>query len=283
MRMTVAAWSVLAVVAGSTWVIAQDKHPDVERMQGRWEVVELVEDGKVIPPEAIKEWLPSGGKLEIVDNAIIFQSPADGKRHVKLFSVDATQSPKGLDIVTKEGKDASGIVRFEEKQVVLCLADGDASRPTEFSAKEGSKRLLMTLARPESAAPTKSPTAVPTRTSPGIAAKPLTDPEVQGLLKGSWRYLDDAGALYVTFSDEGRFSTVREVKELRLFQKAFVQTPVSSGTWTMKDGQLNLRITASVHPDRVNHTFPFSIRSISQKDFIFVDYLGRVGQATRVR
>ena len=45
-------------------VVAADKDSDLKQFQGKWEVVELVEDGKVIPREAIKEWLPSGGQFE---------------------------------------------------------------------------------------------------------------------------------------------------------------------------------------------------------------------------
>jgi len=188
------AWGVVGLLVGGPVLDAHEQSPDVARMQGRWEVVELVEDGKVIPKEAIKEWLPSGGKLEIADNAIIFQSPADGKRHVKLFSIDATQSPKGLEIVTKEGKDAWGILRIDEKQVVICLSDADAPRPTEFSAKEGSERLLMTLERVSVPTPAAEP--APQRPTQGVTAKPLTDADVQALLKGTWRQMDDIGALY---------------------------------------------------------------------------------------
>ena len=81
---------------------------------------------------------------------------------------------------------------------------------------------------------------------------------------------------------DGTCSTVREVQQIRLFQKAFVRTPISSGKWSVKNGTLTFTATASVHPDRVNKQFPFTVRSVSERDFIFVDYLGRVGQATKV-
>jgi hypothetical protein len=69
---------------------------------------------------------------------------------------------------------------------------------------------------------------------------------------------------------------------MRLLEKVFVRTPVSSGTWSVKKGALTLLCTSSIHPERVNHTLPFTIRSISDNDFIFVDYVGRLGKATRV-
>jgi len=255
----------------------------VAELQGRWEVVELVEDGKVVPREAIREWLPSGGKLEISENAVIFA--ADGDKQVKLFSVDATQYPRRIDLVSKEKTDAVGIYRLDDGKLVLCLVDPtEGSRPEDFSAKEGTHRMLMVLEpRPEAkpvATPAPQPQATKAPNDPIV--KPLTDEDVTRLLKGTWRYVDDLGALYVTFAADGKFSTVREVQQIRLFQKAFVRTPVSSGRWSVSRGTLTFAIQASTHPDRVNKQFPFAVRSISDQDFIFVDYLGRVGKAVRV-
>jgi uncharacterized protein (TIGR03067 family) len=274
----------ICVCLSSSLAFAAD--PSVADLQGRWEVVELVEDGKVVPREAIREWLPSGGKLEIAENAVIFVSPSDGTKQVKLFSVDATQYPKRIDLESKEKKDAVGIYKLDDGKLVLCLADPtEAERPTEFSSKEGSQRMLMVLER--RAAGEKPVTVTPARVeppqeAPGTTSKVLTDAEVTRMLAGTWKYRDDVGALYVTFGADGTCSSVREVQQVRLFQKAFVRTPISSGRWSVRNGTLTLTITASIHPERVNKQLPFSVRSISDRDFIFVDYLGRVGKATKV-
>ncbi len=261
--------------------VAADQNPDVKQIQGKWEVVELVEDGKVIPKEAIREWLPSGGQFEVAENAIIFVSPHDGKKHVKVFSLDATQFPKGIDLSTREKKDGTGIYRFDGERLIVCFSDPEESqRPTEFSAKEGSNNVLMTLQR--MGKPSAQPAPIKIEPS-GNTAKVLTDAQVKELLKGTWRYADKVGSLFVTFTPEGTFSTVREVKEIRVFQKVFVQSPVSTGKWSIQNGTLTFHIQTSVHPDRVNKRFDFSVRSITDRDFIFVDYMGRVGQASRVR
>jgi uncharacterized protein (TIGR03067 family) len=257
-------------------LLAADKNPELQPFQGRWDVTELVEDGRVIPHEAIREWLPSGGKLEIVDNALMYASPQDGKKHAKIFTIDPTQIPKGIELVTREKKEAVGIYKFDDGQLVVCLSDPeDGPQPTEFSAKAGSKRMLMVLKRAHVAE--KAATA-----APSIAAKVLTDAELAQKVPGTWRYLDDAGALVVTIEPDGTWSTIREVTEMRLFKKVFVQTPVSSGTWTVSKGTLNFLCTSSIHLNRVNHTLPFAIRSISDKDMIFVDYMGRLGKAVRI-
>lgn len=261
--------------------IAADKDTDKQRFQGHWEVIELAEDGKVIPKDVIREWLPSGGRFEITENAITFKSTEDGKKHAKLFSLDATQNPKGIDLSSRNKIDGVGIYKFDNDRLIVCFADPeDGERPTEFSAKEGSKRMLMTL---QHLAKTGQQPDPPKEKPPGTAAKVLTDAQVKELLTGTWKYTDNVGGLFVTFDADGTFSTMREVKEVRLFQKVFVQTPVSTGKWSIQNGQLAFNIQSSIHRDRVHKEFDFQVRSITNRDLIFVDHLGRVGQAVRVK
>ncbi|MCX7423422.1 MAG: TIGR03067 domain-containing protein, partial [Planctomycetia bacterium] len=92
-----AAWS---LIASASFAVADDV--ELKRFQGHWQVIELVEDGKVIPPSAIEDWLPSGGKIEIVDNAIVTTSTDDGKKQVRILDVDATQYPKGIEIKSRD-------------------------------------------------------------------------------------------------------------------------------------------------------------------------------------
>ena len=266
---------------------AAENEVELKQFVGHWEVIELVDDGHVIPREAIREWLPSGGHAEIADSAIMFTSPDDGKKHVKVFTIDATQYPRAIDIVTREKKEAIGIYRFDEGRLVVCLTDpADGPRPTEFAAKESSKRMLMVL-KPASA-PVAAPKVRPapasqsTAGAAGVTAQVLTDAEAAKRLQGTWRYKDDAGALIVALAGNGTWSSIREAKELRLFQKVFVRTPISSGKWTVENGTLTFHCTASVYLNRVNQQLPFTIRSVSDGDFIFVDYLGRLGRASKV-
>jgi uncharacterized protein (TIGR03067 family) len=277
-------WCGLGLVVASV-AAAQNESPEIRMLEGHWEVVELAEDGHVIPRDQIPEWLPSGGRVEIADNAIIFKSHLDGKKHSKVFAVDATQYPKQIDIVTPERKEAVGIYRFDEGRLVVCLSEvGDMLRPTEFSAKSGSHRMLMVLKRtaaPVAGERTASAAPQPT-TGDGVAAKVITDAELTKMLPGVWKYRDDAGALVTTLHGNGTWSSIRESEQLRLFQKVFVRTPISSGTWSVKNGTLTFLCTASIYPERVNHALPFTIRSISANDFIFVDYMGRLGKAARV-
>jgi len=269
-------------------VAAAEQDPDLKQLQGRWEVVELSEDGHVIPQEAISEWLPSGGKLEISENAILVASPQDGKKTAKVFSIDATQYPKGIDIFTRDKKEAVGIYRFDEGRLVVCLSDPEeGSRPQEFSARQDSKRILMVLKRVAAESKERTPEAAvvkPVATPDSKAGiKLLSDAEIRKLLIGSWRLKDEAGALIVSLSENGTWSTIRESTQMRLLTRVFVQTAISSGTWSVDKGVLTFHCSWSIHADRVNRALPFTVRSISASDFIFVDSMGRLGRAGKVK
>lgn len=274
---------VVAVVACLCGLEAAENGTDLTKMQGRWEVAELIEDGKVVPQSAVEEWLPSGGKFLIEDNAVVFVSPHDGKKHVRLFSLDQTRNPKGIDLQTKSRKDAIGIYKFDGEQIVLCLIDpADGDRPQEFRSQAGSNRMLMTLQRPGG----KKTTAAAGETSPANspkAARLLSDAEASKMLVGTWKYSDSIGALFLVVDQNGTFHTVREVQELRLFQKAFVQTPVSAGNWSIKNGTITFHVTSSIHRDKVNDGFQFSLRSINESEMVFVDFLGHAGRATKLK
>ncbi len=283
------------LIVSASLAIADDA--ELKRFQGHWQVIELVEDGKVIPPSAIEDWLPSGGKIEIVDNAIVTTSTDDGKKQVRILDVDATQYPKGIEIKSRDKSEVMGIYRFDNDRLLVCVADSeDATRPREFSAKAGSKRMLMTLKpvgrkitaderkpsktdKPEAKEPADHP-----EPSTAGSAKLLSDDEATRLLSGTtWKYNDAHGALVLALNADGGFSTTRESTEMRLFKKVFVRAPVSNGSWSVQKGKLWFHIKSSTDPDRVNVKVPFTLRVITDKDLIFVDYVGHVGQAVRVK
>ena len=280
-----ACWSaVLACLVSTTTLLAQED--DLKRLSGQWEVTELVEDGKVIPRQAIPDWLPSGGRLMIEDNAIMIHSSADNKKHIRVFSIDATRYPRTIKMTGTNKEEIQGIYRFDEDRVIVCLADPADKAPDEFSAKEGTKRMLLvmqrvtpagkTTAKPKVEEKDPKPEDVP-------AATILTDGDVAKLSEGAWKYDDSQGSLFLQMRSNGTFSTTREFQELRLFQKVFVQTPVTAGTWKVERGTIKFHVTSSIYADRVGNTFGFAVRSISSKDMIFVDYLGRVGRAKKIQ
>jgi uncharacterized protein (TIGR03067 family) len=281
-------FSLMAVLAMPILVVADEE--ELRRLQGKWEVIELVEDGHVIPQNAIEDWLPSGGRVEIIDSTIVSVSPHDGKREVKVFSIDAAEFPKGIEIRARDQREAWGIYQFDDDRLVICLVDHeDGSRPENFSAREGSRRMRMTLkpvGRKVAADTKKTDRKEPSEPTSAQPAVPhlASDAEVTSLLSDSvWRYKDANGALVISLKGNGTFSTVRESTQMRVFQKVFVRAPISCGDWSVQNGKLWLHVQTSVDPTRVNARQPFTLRVVTEKDMIFVDYVGHVGQAVRVK
>ncbi len=296
--------STLVVLSLACSVVqAQPAGPDAElrRLRGKWRIVELVDDGTVIPPDQIKTWLPSGGRVEIADNGLIFENRLEGTKRIKTFSIDPATYPKQLVVVAQEKVESRGIYRFDDERLVVCLGiPALTAPPTDFSAHQGSRRMMMVLERDTGSPaelqlvdlppPPRNPAPSPAATNPAPPAAPtppvsqvLTDGDVANLLIGTWRLNDGSGLLDITFNRDGTFRSYREARDLQTFHTVFVQTPVSSGTWKVVRGTLTTHVTASTRLDRVNQTISLVVRTISAKDLVFADGLGRVGQATRLR
>jgi uncharacterized protein (TIGR03067 family) len=62
------------------------------------------------------------------------------------FTIDPTRKPKAIDFVGLEGpatgQKLHGIYELDGDTVRFCLAPADKDRPTDFTAKEGSGRML---------------------------------------------------------------------------------------------------------------------------------------------
>lgn len=158
-------------------------------LRGRWQAVELVDDGRVIPQEAIPTWMPSGGQVEVIDNTFVFTSSSDGQRHARSFDVDATRYPHEINLRADGRLYAHGIYKLDEGRWVICAAPTNAGpRPTDFSASQGSRRVLLVLKRsadaarpvggqpPAGPAQASPPAAGATRALPAAAAAPQASP-----------------------------------------------------------------------------------------------------------
>lgn len=268
-----------------------------KEMQGAWQAMEMVDNGRAIAPEAIPTWLPSGGRIEIVDNAMVFTSTKDGQRHARVFSIDATTYPRQLNVVDDNQIMGYGIYRVEDGRLIVCISPPPvASRPTDFSARENSRRVLLVFARPkaEPAKPTATTNAAPASsvlnlpspppTVPATLAqttKPSTSADMTKILPGTWTFNDAYGAFFLSLDPHGSFSTYRKSVETSAYQQVFKKLPLSNGTWKLNNGQVVLTCTSSVYADRIYKTFPFTIRNVSATNMEFVDYAGNVGKATR--
>lgn len=267
-------------------------------LRGNWQAVELVDNGRVVPADTIPAWLPSGGRIEIIDNSIVFTSPKDGQRHARNFSIDATTYPRQLNIIDGGKTSGQGIYRIDNGRLVVCLMPPAAApRPADFSAREGSQRVMIVFTRTDAKTSTPAPSATsaqpvsattvlnlpaPPLAPPGQKGlQPLTDTEIATWLPGTWKYNDMYGGFFLSLNKNGTYSTYRESVETSAFQKVFKKLPLSSGTWKLRNGQVVLQCTSAVYADRVYKSFPFTIRSVNSTELQFVDYAGNAGKAVR--
>jgi uncharacterized protein (TIGR03067 family) len=308
-------------------VLADPVEEEMKVLRGYWKIVEMIDNGTVIGPDAVNNWLPAGGVFEFLDGTILFRSSLDNTKQARIFNIDPTVYPKQVEISSSRGKtNGWGVYKFDNERLVICASDpATTPRPTEFAARQGSQRLLLVLERTDSAPkytqgrprtippatalkPLPQPPAVQPQPQPqpqplpepppqaqpqpappgsGVTARVLTDPEVVKFLLGTWQFNDGMGLLNVKFTAagplNGNFSSSRQVRDANTFHQMFVSSPVSQGNWTIRQGQLTMRVVASVYTERVNHDLIIAVRSISNTDLIYVDTLGRVGRAVKLQ
>jgi uncharacterized protein (TIGR03067 family) len=125
-----------------------DKDPakgDLEKLSGTWLTVSLVNDGKTIVDEKAPPKEGPTTKLVYDGNKWTIKvgdkSVASG-----IFKIDATKSPKEIDVLDESGKANDktklGIYELNGDTYKFCLAAAGKPRPTEFASKEGSGHSL---------------------------------------------------------------------------------------------------------------------------------------------
>jgi len=123
-----------------------DAKKDQEALQGAWRA-ESSERGGKAQGEAAKEHL-------LVFEKDTFTIKRGDQVLLKVtFKLDPTKKPKAIDMTVTEGrgdddkgKEVHGIYELTKDGLRWCTSEpGNADRPKEFTTKEGSKDLLVTL------------------------------------------------------------------------------------------------------------------------------------------
>jgi uncharacterized protein (TIGR03067 family) len=120
---------------------------DKAALQGVWKVVTIEERGRSKEDNEGHEVVFKGDEFTVRrgDKTIIKAK----------FNLDPTTKPKVIDFQISEekgnnvDKKAEGIYALEKDQLKLCIVEPDSggARPTEFSAPEGTKQVVVTLKR----------------------------------------------------------------------------------------------------------------------------------------
>ena len=141
-------WTLLMICVAGAILIAGTGDPttkaEIEKMQGTWLVVKQVADGR---DASQKELADADIKLIVKDLSytVIFggKKLTEGK-----LNVVASKSPTQLDATDSDGplkgQARPAIYKFENNLWIVNFGKAGQVRPTDFTSKEGSNRLMLT-------------------------------------------------------------------------------------------------------------------------------------------
>lgn len=117
-----------------------------EQLQGKWEVVEFILEGRVIPGDVLRGYTVA---IES-DKAFLV---VNGKRDKEVgwtVKLDLALKPWGIDVIplSDKGKVFHCVFELDGDQLRLCGEnEPERNKPAKFESKEGSKTLLARLKR----------------------------------------------------------------------------------------------------------------------------------------
>jgi RNA polymerase sigma factor (sigma-70 family) len=147
---------------------------DKEKLQGTWAWVEAERGGKKAGDEEIKDF-----KMTFRGDKVNVDPGGDNREGT--FQLDPKQKPKTIDLTLQDGaekgKTIRGIYSLEGDTLKLCFNDeGDQDRPTDFTSKEGTRLVVVTLRRQADDKPKEKP---PVKEPPEATAE-------RQKLQGTW-------------------------------------------------------------------------------------------------
>jgi uncharacterized protein (TIGR03067 family) len=126
-----------------------DAKKELEKLQGTWEIIEVVNSGHVIPPEKLE-----GGQVVFKGDEMTLKEGSDDKDPRKFrIKLDPSQNPKAIDATALnrayKGSVSPAIYRLEGDTLKLCSPNSPDTkeRPKELKSEEGLKVVLLTLKR----------------------------------------------------------------------------------------------------------------------------------------
>jgi RNA polymerase sigma factor (sigma-70 family) len=126
----------------------KEEPKDLKKLQGTWEVTDMVNDGTTVPEENRK-----GLRLVVTKDRMTLGVADDPEARKFRFTLDPDKDPKALDLTSLNGvhkdKTTYGIYELDSDTLKICVPNDPErnERPTAFESKEGTARALITLKR----------------------------------------------------------------------------------------------------------------------------------------
>ena len=158
-----------------------------EPLRGNWQLVACTDDGHDVPGDLVKRVQISfhGDRMRCTPPLEVQETQVAGerKKHVEFklgigdlemtFQLDPASQPRGINLTLPEDREkrevVKGVYSLEGDRLTICLRAGD--RPTDFTSKPGSKRVLYIMER-------EAPSARPRSKQVNVDAKAL---------QGTWK------------------------------------------------------------------------------------------------
>jgi uncharacterized protein (TIGR03067 family) len=116
---------------------------DLDEMQGTWNLVSAMEDGKALPEDDVKQ-------TTIVVKGNTFRFPGlaeDATSKAGTFTLDPTKNPKEMDSTSDQQAVSLGIYELEADSYKVCFSPAGKARPANFSSDPGSGQIFQVWQR----------------------------------------------------------------------------------------------------------------------------------------
>ena len=116
---------------------------DLDKMQGTWNLVSAMEDGKALSEDQVKQT-----RIVVKGNTFRFPGLAeDATSRAGTFTLDATKNPKEMDSTSDEKEISLGIYELESDSYKVCFAPAGKPRPANFGSEPGGGQILQVWQR----------------------------------------------------------------------------------------------------------------------------------------